>query len=216
MKRVLPQLLLAAGVAAALLLPNAGIANAATPRIEGATATIVDDDGVSFDDTIGGPDEVDFTATGDPAPGTVQPLSCPEAHNPATYSVKGAKHFIAANDPPQSSWLKPGQSVAWTITHAHTFTASITVGAEADMSFILAKSKLKIDVTISKSWTWSGSQTVTDVNKGKTSYRAVLGNVGWKITTVKSWVAAPCTPKKKTIIVIVAHKGDLSIGHSSK
>jgi len=80
---------------------------------------------------------------------------------------------------------------------------------------ILAKAKVSVDSSISNSWTWNATQTVTDTNNTSKGYRAGLGQVGWKLTGVKTWIAPPCNVKKKTITVVAPRKGDMSIGRQN-
>lgn len=89
-------------------------------------------------------------------------------------------------------------------------------GVETEAGAIIAKAKVKIDTKISNSWTWFGTQTVTDTNTTAKGYRAVLGQMGWKLTGVKEWAAAPCKPMKKTIITKTPREGDMSIGRLNK
>ncbi|MGN9810541.1 hypothetical protein ACTMSW_14415 [Micromonospora sp. BQ11] len=170
-------------------------------------------------------ESVSFTFEGDEA--SVEPVApsdgdggfsaarCPEVNNKPTYTVKGTPYFLEDKDEPKSTWLLPRQSVSWAVTGSHTFTWDIGVGTEVEAGAILGKAKIKVDTKISNSWTWSGTQTVTDTNSTSKAYRAVLGQVGWKLTSVKSWVAAPCTPKKKTIVIKAPRKGDMSIGRQN-
>jgi hypothetical protein len=174
-------------------------------------ATIVLDDGT----VIGPNDSIEFTFEGErPKPQDgVQAMACPEVNNPPTYTVKGTPNFIEDKDEPKSTWLLPRQTVSWAVTGSHTFTWDIGVGTEFEAKIIVAKAKVKIDTKISNSWTWSGTQTVTDNNTTTKSYRAVLGQVGWKLTTTKTWIAPPCTVKTKSVPDIKApRKGDMSIG----
>jgi hypothetical protein len=158
-----------------------------------------------------------FSFTGDEPEndGDFAAMACPEAHDPAKYTVKGGHTFLKDTRRPQSSWLEPGQSVSWAVSGSHTFTWNIGVGTEAEAGVILAKAKAKLDTSITNSWTWNSTQTVTDHNGTRKAYRATLGQVGWKLTAVKKWIAAPCTPKSKTIVIRTPHKGDMSIGRSS-
>lgn len=43
----------------------------------------------------------------------------------------------------------------------------------------------------------------------------MLGQVGWKLTAVKTWIAPPCNVKKKTRVVLAPRKGDMSIGRQN-
>lgn len=86
---------------------------------------------------------------------------------------------------------------------------------EVEAGAIITKAKVKFDTKISNSWTWNSTQTVTDTNSTSTAYRAVLGQVGWRLTAVKRWVVAPCTGKSKTIVVVAPRKGDMSIGRQN-
>ncbi|GAA2495609.1 hypothetical protein [Streptomyces gobitricini] len=79
------------------------------------------------------------------------------------------------------------------MTGSHTFTWDIGASAEAEAGAILAKAKVSVDTKISDSWTWTGTQTVTDTNTTSKGYRAVLGQVGWKLTGTKTWIAPPCS-----------------------
>jgi hypothetical protein len=211
--RFLPALVLA--MSAALIVPTsaqaAGADDVPDDSYDGVSITL--DDG----SVIGPDDAIDFTFEGDKPvdPTGPSPAVCPEVHNKPVYTVKGTPNFIADKSHPQSTWLLPRQSVSWQVSGSHTFTADVTVGAESDLGAIIAKAKLKIDVKIGNSWTWTGSQTVSDTNSTSKSYRAVLGSVGWKLTTVKTWVAAPCTPKKMNEVVLAPRQGDMSIGRSS-
>jgi hypothetical protein len=173
------------------------------------------------DGTVVGPeDELTTTFVGEPEgsdrdipPGTIS--MCAEVKDPPTYTVKGTPKFIADESHPQSTWLLPRQTVSWNITGSHTFIWDISGGVETEAGAIIAKAKMKFDTKISNSWTWSGSQTVSDTNTTKKAYRAVLGSVGWKLTSVKTWTAPPCKVKHKTIVVVTPRKGDLSIGRQS-
>lgn len=161
-------------------------------------------------------DETDFAFEGDepePRPAKTPFGSvCPEVNQPPTYTVKGKPYFLPDKSKPQSTWLLPRQSVSWEVSGSHTFTFDVTGGYEAEAKIIVAKAKVKVDVKIGNSWTWTGSQRVTDTNNTSKGYRAVLGQVGWKLTSVKTWYAPPCTKKTKTITVRAPRKGDMSIG----
>ena len=224
----------AAGLTAtAMLLVGAGSAEAAggdSVAPSDGEAIVIPSDGpaIVLDDgtTLGAADAITFTFEGteaefavDPAGGSQDvgdPTSfCPEVKDPPTYTVKGTPYFLEDKRNPKSTWLLPRQTVSWAVTGAHTFTWDIGTGAEVEAGAILAKAKVKIDTKISNSWTWTGTQTVTDTNTTSKAYRAVLGQVGWKITSVKSWVAPPCKATKKTIVIKAPRKGDLSIGRQN-
>jgi hypothetical protein len=140
-----------------------------------------------------------------------QAMACPEVNDKPTYTVKGTPDFIPAQ-PAKSTWLLPNQEVSWTISDTRKFSWDVGIGHEAEADLILAKAKAKIDSKITVAFEWTGSQTVRDTNKGTKGYRAVLGQVGWKLATVKSWVVPPCTTKKETIVIKAPREGDLSIG----
>ncbi|MGW0777558.1 hypothetical protein ACWD01_28805 [Streptomyces sp. NPDC002835] len=210
--------LLAAGV---LLLAGAGTGAADTveePR-PAESAKIVLDDGrvVGVGETISFMFEGDEESEALPRPGEgdATVMACPEVNNKPTYTVKGTPYFIPDKAKPQSTWLLPRQTVAWTVTGSHTFTWDIGASAEAEAGAILAKAKVSVDTKISNAWTWTGTQTVTDTNTTSKGYRAVLGQVGWKLTGVKTWIARPCNVKKKTIVVLAPRKGDMSIGRQN-
>ncbi|UQU65789.1 hypothetical protein COUCH_05575 [Couchioplanes caeruleus] len=217
MNRKLLRAALPALVTTTALLMAAGSAAAApgdTPALA-QSATIVLNDGTVLDST----GSITFSFEGEAEPATAadsdggfHTMSCPEVNDKPTYTVKGTPYFLEDKDEPKSTWLLPRQTVSWAVTGSHTFTWEIGAGAEAEAGAILAKAKVKVDTKISNSWTWSGTQTVTDTNSTSKAYRAVLGQVGWKLTTVKEWIAAPCTPKKKTIVIKAPRKGDMSIG----
>ncbi|MCZ7459314.1 hypothetical protein [Streptomyces sp. WMMC940] len=202
--------------AGAVLLAGAG-ASAAAPVDEPTPAEgaeIVLDDGrvVGVDDTV------TFTFEGEEPKankGDMGAAACPEVNNRPTYTVKGSPRFIADKKKPQSTWLLPRQTVSWAVTGSHTFTWEIGASAEAEAGAILAKAKVSVDTKISNSWTWTGTQTVTDTNTTSKGYRAVLGQVGWKLTAVKTWIAPPCNVKKKTIVILAPRKGDMSIGRQN-
>ncbi|WP_254705838.1 hypothetical protein [Streptomyces vilmorinianum] len=211
--------------AAAVLLAGAG-ASAAAPvdvpvgePVPAEGARIVLDDGR----VVGVGDSVSFTFEGDeepavqpkPGKGDMAAMACPEVNDRPTYTVKGSPYFIPDKAKPQSTWLLPRQTVSWTVTGSHTFTWDIGGSVEAEAGAILAKAKVSVDTKISNSWTWTGTQTVTDTNTTSKGYRAVLGQVGWKLTGVKTWIAPPCTVKKKTIVVLAPRKGDMSIGRQN-
>ena len=162
-------------------------------------------------------DEVEFTFTGDRSSVKTPKVAaaCPEVNDPPTYKVKGTPYFLPDEKKPQSTWLLPRQTVSWTITGSHTFTWDFAVGYEAEASIIVEKAKVKVDTKISNSWTWTGTQAVTDTNTTNKAYRAVLGQVGWKLTSVKTWIAAPCTVKTKNIVVKAPRRGDISIGRQN-
>lgn len=105
--------------------------------------------------------------------------------------------------------------MTWTVTGTHTFTAGVVIGAETDMGAIIAKAKLKIDAKIEKSWTSTRTQTVSDTNNTDSGYRAVLGQVGWRLTTTKSWIVTPCKTKTSNIVLDTPRVGDLSIGREA-
>ncbi|HEY8981808.1 MAG TPA: hypothetical protein VIU15_19755 [Streptomyces sp.] len=200
---------------AATVLLTASGAGAATaddePVPAGGTKIVMNDGTV-----VGADDEIDFAFEGDepePRP-TKSPFGsvCPEVNQPPEYTVKGKPYFLADKDEPQSTWLQPRQSVSWNVSGSHTFTFDVNGGYEAEGKIIVAKAKVKIDVKIGNSWTWSGSQTVSDTNSTNKAYRAVLGQVGWKLTSVKTWYAPPCVKKTKTLTVKAPRKGDMSIG----
>jgi hypothetical protein len=220
------------GIISLLLVGIAGRAEASPAPPAEAAAVAADEPDPLYDDfqtptitlddgTVIGPgDEVDMTfseeSTGsdrDIPPGTVS--YCAEVKDPPTYTVKGVAAFLPDTGHPQSTWLLPRQSVSWNVTSNHTFTWHISGGTEAEAGAIIAKAKVKVDAGIANSWTWSGSQTVSDTNSTNSSYRAVLGTVGWKLTSVKTWVAAPCKVMKKTIVVLTPRKGDMSIGRQN-
>ncbi|WP_328398888.1 hypothetical protein OHS70_18500 [Streptomyces sp. NBC_00390] len=197
---------------------GAGVASPLDEPLPAEDAKIVLDDGR----VIGANGTVDFSFEGDGPnqsnPGTggdKSPMACPEVNDKPKYTVKGTPYFMADKDEPQSTWLLPRQTVTWTVTGSHTFTWDIGASAEFEAKIILAKAKLSIDTKISNSWTWTGTQTVADTNGTKKGYRAVLGQVGWKLTTVKTWIAPPCTVKKKTIVIKAPRKGDMSIGRQN-
>ncbi|MET7380416.1 hypothetical protein ABZT08_16635 [Streptomyces sp. NPDC005526] len=167
--------------------------------------------------TVGPDGEIEFSFVGDKS-GAKAPQassSCPEVNDPPTYKVKGTPYFLPDRRKPQSTWLLPRQTVSWTVTGSHTFTWDIGAGYEAEASIIVEKAKVKVDTKISNSWTWTGTQTVTDTNTTAKGYRAVLGQVGWKLTAVKTWIAAPCNVRTKTIVVKAPRKGDMSIGRQN-
>lgn len=202
-----------------VLLAGVGVASAKeeSAPVAAESAPVVANAGiVTADGTVIAPgDSVTFTFKGD----AESPVGSPDAPNaparcdndPPTYSVTGTPYFITDRSHPQSTWLLPRQSVSWTVTGSHTFTWDIGVGVEAEAGAIIAKAKASIDTKISNSWTWTGTQTVSDTNSTSTGYRAVLGQVGWKLTGVKEWVAG-CKSMSKTIIVIAPRQGDMSIG----
>ncbi|MBT2505546.1 hypothetical protein J7I98_06445 [Streptomyces sp. ISL-98] len=167
-------------------------------------------------------DTVDFSFEGDGLPaqpnsgkGDMSAMACPEVNDPPKYKVKGKPHFLADKRRPQSTWLLPRQTVSWTVTGSHTFTWDIGGSVEAEAGAVLAKAKVSVDTKISNAWTWTGTQTVNDTNTTSRGYRAVLGQVGWKLTGVKTWIAPPCNVKKKTIVVLAPRKGDMSIGRQN-
>ncbi|WP_254389067.1 hypothetical protein [Streptomyces sp. AC550_RSS872] len=53
------------------------------------------------------------------------------------------------------------------------------------------------------------------MNSTSKGYRAVLGQVDWKLTAVKTWAGAPCNVKAETIVVKAPRKGDMSIGRQN-
>ncbi|WP_329219356.1 hypothetical protein OG352_22805 [Streptomyces sp. NBC_01485] len=203
--------------AATVLLTASGAGAAAQddePVPAGGTNIVMNDGTV-----VGVDDETDFAFDGDepeerPSKSAFGSV-CPEVNQPATYTVKGKPYFLADKDEPQSTWLLPRQSVKWEVSGSHTFTFDVSGGYEAEAKIIVAKAKVKVDVKIGNSWTWTGSQTVTDKNSTSKAYRAVLGQVGWKLTSVKTWYAPPCVKKTKTIIVKAPRKGDMSIGRQN-
>ncbi|GAV42278.1 hypothetical protein [Streptomyces acidiscabies] len=195
-----------------LAASGAGAAEAGDEPVPAAGTTIVMNDGT----VAGVDDETGFAFAGDePEPHDFRGPVCPEVNQPPEYTVKGKPYFLADKGKPQSTWLLPRQSVSWAVTGSHTFTFDVTGGYEAEAKIIVAKAKVKVDVKIGNSWTWTGSQTVSDTNSTNKGYRAVLGQVGWKLTSVKTWYAPPCTKKTKTIIVKAPRKGDMSIGRQS-
>jgi hypothetical protein len=212
MKRAVMRTTLPLMTTAAVLLTTAS-AGAVTPDDEPIPAgdtKIVLNDGTVVDANGG----FEFTFTGDkPAAKTTR--ACPEINDPPTYKVKGTPYFLPDKSKPQSTWLLPRQSVSWTVTGSHTFTFDVTGGYEAEAKIIVAKAKVKVDVKIGNSWTWTGTQTVTDTNSTSKGYRAVLGQVGWKLTATKTWIGAPCNVKKKTIVVKAPRQGDMSIGRQN-
>ncbi|MGA5558490.1 hypothetical protein [Streptomyces lavendulocolor] len=207
-------------VTGALLLSGAGVsvASPAEEPLPADDAKIVMNDGR----VIGVNDTVDFSFEGDekavepkPTKGDMSAMACPEVNDRPKYTVKGSPHFLPDKKKPQSTWLLPRQTVSWTVTGSHTFTWDIGASAEAEAGAILAKAKVSVDTKISNAWTWTGTQTVTDTNTTSKGYRAVLGQVGWKLTGTKTWIAPPCTLKKKTIVVLAPRKGDMSIGRQN-
>ncbi|MYW29238.1 hypothetical protein GT040_08080 [Streptomyces sp. SID2119] len=167
---------------------------------------------------VGADDTVTFTFEGEKpkaAKGQFSPMACPEVNDRPTYTVKGSPHFLPDKKKPQSTWLLPRQTVSWAVSGSHTFTWEIGASAEAEAGAILAKAKVSVDTSISNSRTWNSTQTVTDTNTTSKGYRAVLGQVGWKLTAVKTWIAPPCNVKKKTITVVAPRKGDMSIGRQT-
>lgn len=212
MKRAVMRTALPLMTTTAVLLTTAS-AGAVTPADEPVPADdakIVLNDGTVVDANGG----IEFTFTGD-KPSAKTTRACPEVNDPPTYKVKGTPYFLPDKSKPQSTWLLPRQSVSWTITGSHTFTFDVTGGYEAEAKIIVAKAKVKVDVKIGNSWTWTGTQTVTDTNNTSKGYRAVLGQVGWKLTAVKTWIGAPCNVKTKTIVVKAPRKGDMSIGRQN-
>ncbi|MET8982179.1 hypothetical protein ABZX85_42015 [Streptomyces sp. NPDC004539] len=192
-----------------LAASGAGAAESGDEPVPAAGTTIVLNDGT----VVGVDDETDLAFAGDaPEPHDFRGPVCPEVNQPPTYTVKGKPYFLADKSKPQSTWLLPDQSVTWEVSGSHTFTLDVTLGAEAEGKFVVSKAKAKIDVKIGNSWTWTGSQKVTDSNNTKKGYRAVLGQVGWKLTSVKTWYAPPCTKKTTIIVVNAPRKGDMSIG----
>lgn len=212
MKRAVMRTALPLMTTAAVLLTTAS-AGAVTPDDEPVPADdvkIILNDGTVVDANGG----FEFTFTGDkPTPKTTR--ACPEINDPPTYTVKGTPYFLPDKSKPQSTWLLPRQSVSWTVTGSHTFTFDVTGGYEAEAKIIVAKAKVKVDVKIGNLWTWTGTQTVTDTNSTSKGYRAVLGQVGWKLTSTKTWIGAPCNVKKKTIVVKAPRAGDMSIGRQN-
>ncbi|WP_406001053.1 hypothetical protein [Streptomyces sp. NBC_00829] len=206
--------------AGAVLLAGAA-ASAAAPVDEPTPAEgaeIVLDDGrvVGVDDTVTFTFEGEEpTALPKAGKGDMSTMACPEVNDRPKYTVKGSPYFIADKKKPQSTWLLPRQTVSWTVTGSHTFTWDIGASVEAEAGAILAKAKVSVDTKISNAWTWTGTQTVTDTNSTSKGYRAVLGQVGWKLTGVKTWIAPPCDAKKKTIVVLAPRKGDMSIGRQN-
>jgi hypothetical protein len=209
----------------AVVLAGAGVSSASTGDTEvvpAHNASIVLNDGrvIGFDDTV------EFTFQADPSdvagndsdvsnPGGMHTMRCPETNDPPTYTVTGKPYFLADKSHPQSTWLLPRQTVSWAVTGSHTFTWEIGGGVEAEAGAIIAKAKVRVDTKISNSWTWTGSQTVTDTNTTSKAYRAVLGQVGWRLTGVKTWFVPPCNVKRKTITVNAPKKGDMSIGRQA-
>jgi hypothetical protein len=212
---------LAIVIAAAMLLPAAASGIAASSDTEPgssdseptASTPIITNDG-----TVVGPDDsITFTFKGEkPSSDRVAvPQACPEANDPPIYTVKGTPYFLPDKDKPQSSWLLPRQEVNWTVTGSHTFTWDIGAGTEFESNAIIAKAKVKIDTSISNSWTWNSTMTVKDRNDTSKGYRAVLGQQGWKLSTVKTWIAPPCNSKSKNIVTKAPRKGDMSIGRQN-
>lgn len=208
-------------VAGAVLLSGVGAGAAAEveePRPAEGAEIVLDDGRV-----VGAGDTITFAFEGDeesealpkPGKGEATVMACPEVNNKPTYTVKGSPYFMPDKGKPQSTWLLPRQTVSWTVTGSHTFTWDIGASAEAEAGAILAKAKVSVDTKISNSWTWTGTQTVTDTNTTSKGYRAVLGQVGWKLTAVKTWIAPPCNVKKKTLVVLAPRKGDMSIGRQN-
>jgi hypothetical protein len=212
MKRAIMRTALPFMTTTAVLLTTASAGAAAQddePVPAGDTKIVLNDGTVV--DANGG---FEFTFTGD-KPEAKKTRSCPEISDPPTYTVKGTPYFLPDKSKPQSTWLLPRQSVSWTVTGSHTFTFDVTGGYEAEAKIIVAKAKVKVDVKIGNSWTWTGTQTVTDTNNTNKGYRAVLGQVGWKLTSTKTWIEAPCNVKKKTIVVKAPRQGDMSIGRKN-
>ncbi|NUR01222.1 MAG: hypothetical protein HOY79_33240 [Streptomyces sp.] len=207
MRTVLPFMTSAAVL---LTAANAGAVASDDDPVPGDGTKVVLNDGTALDAN----GETNFTFTGDTSDTKTPQVAdaCPEVSDPPTYKVKGTPYFLPDKSKPQSTWLLPRQSVSWAISGSHTFTFDVTGGYEAEGKIIVAKAKVKVDVKIGNSWTWTGSQTVTDTNNTSKGYRAVLGQVGWKLTAVKTWVVAPCNVKTKTIVVKAPRKGDMSIG----
>ncbi|MFF2701923.1 hypothetical protein STAN_3582 [Streptomyces sp. CBMAI 2042] len=202
--------------AGAVLFAGAGTGTAAPADepVPADGAEIVLNDGR----VVGADDTVTFTFEGEKpkaAQGQFSPMACPEVNDRPTYTVKGSPHFLPDKKKPQSTWLLPRQTVSWAVSGSHTFTWEIGASAEAEAGAILAKAKVSVDTSISNSWTWNSTQTVTDTNTTSKGYRAVLGQVGWKLTGVKTWIAPPCNVKKKTITVVAPRKGDMSIGRQN-
>lgn len=195
--------------------PSAGSAVPTAEPVPPQDATITLNDGT----VIGVNDTVKFSFTGAKVqgPGTdaAPALRCAAVNDPPVYTVTSAMHFLPDKDKPQSSWLLPRQAVSWEVSGSHTFTWEIGGSLETDAGAIIAKAKVKVEGSISKSYTWNDKQLVSDSNNTTTAYRAVLGQVGWKLTAVKRWVDAPCTGKSKTIVILAPHKGDMSIGRQS-
>ncbi|MGQ4399057.1 hypothetical protein ACN6K4_002543 [Streptomyces hayashii] len=201
--------------AAAILLAaaNAGAVTADDEPVPAEGTMVVLNDGTVIDAN----GEIEFSFTGD-KPEVKAPrasAACPEISDPPTYKVKGTPYFMPDKGKPQSTWLLPRQSVNWAITGSHTFTFDVTGGYESEASVIISKAKVSVDVKIGNSWTWTGTQTVTDTNTTSKGYRAVLGQVGWKLTAVKTWIAAPCNVKTKTVVVKAPRRGDMSIGRQN-
>ncbi|MDQ0933533.1 hypothetical protein [Streptomyces turgidiscabies] len=196
-----------------LAAADAGAAASDDEPVPAGDAKVVLNDGTA----VGVDDEFEFAFTDDEAPvKTPQVIAaCPEVNDPPTYTVKGTPYFLPDDGKPQSTWLLPRQSVSWTVTGSHTFTLDVSGGYEAEGKIIVAKAKVKVDVKIGNSWTWTGTQTVTDTNSTNKGYRAVLGQVGWKLTSVKTWIAPPCNVKRKTIVVKAPRAGDMSIGRQN-
>ncbi|MGX4692568.1 hypothetical protein [Streptomyces sp. JNUCC 63] len=196
-----------------LAAANTGVAVEDEEPVPADDAQIVLDNG----EIIGVNDKIEFSFVGD-KPSVKAPqaaAACPEVNDPPTYKVTGSPYFLPDRNKPQSTWLLPRQTVSWTVTGSHTFTWDIGVGYEAEASIIVEKAKVKVDTKISNSWTWTGTQTVTDTNTTSKGYRAVLGQVGWKLTAIKTWTAAPCNVKTQTIVVKAPRKGDMSIGRQN-
>lgn len=210
MRTALPLMTTAAVLLAAA---NAGAVTSDDEPVPAGDAKILLNDGTVADTN----DEIEFAFTGDKSDVKTPQASaaCPEVNDPPTYKVKGTPYFLPDKSKPQSTWLLPRQSVSWTITGSHTFTFDVTGGYEAEAKIIVAKAKVKVDVKIGNSWTWTGTQSVTDTNSTSKGYRAVLGQVGWKLTAVKTWIGAPCDVKTKTIVVKAPRKGDMSIGRQN-
>jgi hypothetical protein len=198
------------GAACTFLLGSAGAAVASPTGIDGPSVRLSDGT------LVRSGEEIAFSFQGAPPAPDKAPQACPEVNDPPTLVVTGTPRFIEDKSKPQSTWLLPRQSVSWAVSGAHTFNAEVVVGGESEVGAIIAKAKVKIDVKIGKTWTWNSTQTVTDTNSTKSGYRAVLGAVGWRLTTKKTWIVPPCAVRTSTIVVDAPRAGDLSIGRSNR
>ncbi|WP_436527288.1 hypothetical protein [Actinoplanes sp. HUAS TT8] len=139
-------------------------------------------------------------------------LQCPEVSNEPAYTVTGTPYFLQDNSRTVSTYLYPNQSISWRGVRPLTFIWEIGDVPVEEAAAVLAAARLKLDPTISDSYTWIGDSTVTENNTSSTAYVARLGQMGWKITAVKSWVAAPCTPRTTTFVVKAPHRAGLAVG----